>query len=434
LFTVAHDGDPLLACIALPHGPTKELSMLGHLITASALVLAAGAFAGSQAHADDHRDQARYRIFVGDHAQPVVTAFDLSAPQRRWTFTTQGQAKLYAVADGSVVAAVQSDADAVQLIRSGIRLHQHGDHQDLVVEDPAPILTSLEGPRPFHLVDHAGKIVINYDLGGYAEILDARALAEGKVVATRFPQSRPHHGFVAPLGEHWLSTVASDEPTKDGAAPARLGLRAFKPDGTPASDLAACAAIHGEAFSGVYLAAGCREGVLTVTADQAGLAFRMLAYPAGLPQGVTTGTLLGSTAMQVFLGNHGADGLVVVDPAEAPHVQRIGLSFRRIDFTLDPARPGIGYVLTEDGTMHRIDMLAARIAASAKVVQPYSMDGHWNDPRPRLAVAGDEIIVTDPRSGLIRRIEAESLQEAGTIAIEGLPYNVVVVSGSGMVH
>jgi zinc transport system substrate-binding protein len=138
--------------------------------------------------------------------------------------------------------------------------------------------------------------------------------------------------------------------------------------------------------------------------------------------------------VQAFLGNHGADGLVVVDPAEEPHMRRIALPFRRVDFVLDPARPMTGYVLTEDGTLHRIDMLAAEIAASARVTDAYSMDGHWNDPRPRLAMAGDAILMTDPRAGLLRVISAETLAETETIPVEGMPYNLTVTGGSGMTH
>ncbi|MFT3689130.1 hypothetical protein [Paenirhodobacter sp.] len=251
--------------------------------TAMALVLTGTAFA---------QDVTLYRVFVADHAAGKVTAFDLNKPDHRWTFETTGQAKLFGIAGGAAVAAVQSDNDTVQFFTSGIDLHDHGDHSDIEISDPAAVGTALTGPRPFHLVDHGGKVVINYDKGGYAEILDGHELAHGHVEVTRFPQSVPHHGFVAPLGNHWLSSVA---PAESGDAP-RLGLQEFTLSGAPAGDLATCTAIHGEAFSGNYLAAGCKEGVLTVTTGAGGLVYDMLPYPADLPQG-STGTLLGSTGI-----------------------------------------------------------------------------------------------------------------------------------------
>lgn len=412
--------------------------MFRHLAGASALALILAAPISAQEHdhehEHDHEGVTLYRVFVGDHEKGKITAFDLSEPDHRWTFDTAGQAKLYPVAGGAVVAAVQSDVDTVQFIRSGVEFHDHGDHQDIDIEDPAAIETTLTGPRPFHLVTHDGKLAINYDEGGYAEILDGHAVEEGNVEPVKFTQSRAHHGFATSFGKVILSSVASEEPVEGDASVPRLGLQAFNSDGTPAGDLATCTAIHGEGLSGNYLAAGCEEGVLTVKMGANGPEYDMLAYPEDLPQDSTTGTILGSTGMQVFLGNHGPKALVVIDPADEPHFRRIELPFRRVDFALDPVKPASAYVLTEDGTLHRVDLLKAEIAASERVIEPYSMDGHWNDPRPRLAMAGDEIVVTDPNAGLLRRISTEDLKEMGTVPVEGKPYNITVVGGSGISH
>jgi zinc transport system substrate-binding protein len=400
--------------------------------TGISLVLASHVMAQEAEHS--HEDVTLYRVFVGDHAAPKVTAFDLGDPVKRWSFETTGQAKLYGVDDGSAVVAVQSDNDKVHFIRSGISLHSHGDHSDIDIADTAAVEDTLMGPRPFHLIDHDAKVVINFDRGGYAEVLDAHELAEGKVEASRLPQARAHHGYAAPIGDAWVTSVASDAPVEGDAAPKRLGLQQVEADGTPVGKVQTCTGIHGEAFSGAYLATGCEEGILTVTAGRDGPTFKMLPYSADLPAGESTGTLLGSKAMQVFLGNYGAKGLVVVDPVDEPHIRHIELPFRRIDFALDPANARFGYVLTEDGTLHQIDVLDGKVAKSAGVTEPYSMDGHWNDPRPRLAMAGDEVVMSDPKAGLVRRIAKDTLKEAGTIAVEGAPYNLVVVGGSGVVH
>ncbi|WP_405401870.1 hypothetical protein [Paracoccus sp. Ld10] len=406
--------------------------------SALALMLASAAVAqDSHDHDHDHAhdgDITLYRLFVGDHAEGRITAIDLSDPDHRWTFRTTGQSKLFTVAGGAVVAAVQSDDDAVHFLNSGISFDDHGDHADIAVADPTAIDTVLTGPRPFHLVEHDGRIAINYDRGGYGEIIDGAALARGEVAPQRFPQARAHHGFVAPMGDAWLSTVAADQEVTGDASVPRLGLQAFDDQGAATGDLATCTGIHGEAFSGAYLVAGCEEGALTVTDGSDGPQFDMLEYPADLPQDVTTGTILGSNAIQMFLGNHGPDGLVVIDPVDEPHFRRIALPFRRVDFVLDPVRPSDAYVLTEDGTLHRIDMLAGNIEASARVTEPYSMDGHWNDPRPRIAMAGDQIVITDPNAGVIRRISTGDLSELGTIKVEGTPYTITVAGGSGVVH
>jgi len=386
-------------------------------------------------HAEDgHDDVTLYRVFVADHAEPRITAFDLTEPANRWSFQTTGQSRLYPIDNGTAIAAVQSDADTVHFLRSGVTLSAHGDHSDIEIADPASLPQTLSGPRPFHLIDHGGKVVINFDGGGYAGILDAHALSDGTLEERRLPQARAHHGYVAPIGNGWVTSVASDAPVEGDAAPSRIGLQPVDGDGKPTGEVAACTAIHGEAFSGAYLATGCKEGILPVTAGENGPAFKMLDYPADLPSGQSTGTLLGSTAMQVFLGNYGAKGLVVIDPVDTPHLRYVELPFRRIDFTLDPANARFAYVLTEDGTLHQFDMLEAKVTASARVTEPYSMDGHWSDPRPRLAMAGDEVVMSDPKAGLIRRIAKADLKEIGTIAVDGMPFNIAVVGGSGVVH
>ena len=400
--------------------------------TALGLILSGGALA--QEHDHDASDVTLYRVFVGDHANGTVTAFDLTQPDNRWTFDTTGQNKLYVVDNGGAVVAVQSDDDAVHFFTSGISLHSHGDHADIEISEPAAIADTLTGPRPFHLIDHDGKVVINFDRGGYAAIIDGHELSDGEVVSTQLPQARAHHGYAAPIGDLWVTSVASDAPVEGDAAPSRIGLQAINADGTPAGEVAACTAIHGEAFSGAYLATGCAEGVLTVTDGADGPVMTMLDYPADLPTGESTGTLLGSKAMQVFLGNYGADGLVVIDPVDEPHFRYVELDFRRVDFVLDPANARFGYVLTEDGALHQLDLLKAEVTESVKITEPYSMDGDWNDPRPRLAMAGDEIVMSDPKAGLVRRISTDTLEEVGTIAVDGQPYNIAVAGGSGVDH
>jgi zinc transport system substrate-binding protein len=395
-----------------------------------ALLLSGTAFAQT----DHDADGTLYRLFIGDHATGQLTVIDASEPDHRWVFKTAGPVKLYPVARGAVVAAVQSDSDTVSFFNSGILLEDHGDHSDIKISDPVAIHTTLTGPHPFHLVEHDGRVAINYDEGGYADVVDSAALARGEVSSQRFAQARAHHGFVATMGDAWLSTVASDEQVSGDTSVPRVGLQAFDADGNASSDVATCTGIHGEATSGAYLAAGCKEGVLTVTNGADGPEFEMLEYSPDLPQDVTTGALLGASSLQMFLGNNGPDGLVVIDPAEEPHFHRIALPFRRVDFVLDPVKPGTAYVLTEDGSLHRIDMLNGVISASAKVIAPYSMDGEWSDPRPRIAMAGDEIVMTDPDAGLVRRISTDDLSEIGTISVDGTPYNIAVAGGSGVVH
>ena len=51
---------------------------------------------------------------------------------------------------------------------------------------------------------------------------------------------------------------------------------------------------------------------------------------------------------------------------------------RRVHFAVDPIRSRFAYVITEDGQLHKVDVLDGRIAQSLRVTEPYSMDGHWS--------------------------------------------------------
>ena len=112
----------------------------------------------------------------------------------------------------------------------------------------------------------------------------------------------------------------------------------------------------------------------------------------------------------------------------------VALPTRRVDFLLDPATPRNAYILTEDGDLHVLDVIRGEIVRKAKVTEPYSKDGHWRDPRPRLAVADGQIAINDPRHSLVRLVDAGTLKETCTIAVEGQPFSIVAVGGSGASH
>jgi len=377
-------------------------------------------------------DATAWRIFIADHTDPTVTAIDLDAPDQRWTFDLAGPARLHSAAGQAVVAAVQPDNDQVDFLASGVTIDDHGDHSDIEVTDPGPI-GSVAGPRPVHFVDHSGQVAIAFDQGGYAALLDEGAIVQGDLDEDRFPMNVAHHGFVAAMGDYYLSSIASEEPVEDDRLPPRVGIGAFAADGSPVGDMHVCTDLHGESFSGNFVAVGCREGVIAHDTTGGPDAFTMLPYPADFPEAMT-GTLLGSPAMQIFLGNHGADAVVILDPTTEPYFTRVELPFRRVHFALDPTRPQFAYVLTEDGALHRLNMLSAEIEQSLPVTQPYSMDGHWSDPRPRIAVAGDRLVLTDPLNASLRVVDLEDFAELDPIAVDGMPYNVLAVGGSGVAH
>lgn len=400
----------------------------------STLVCAAAGFSGA-AWAEDEKGEA-WRLFIADHSQPIVRAVDFATGNEIGKFDLDGYAALSASESGRTVFAVQGDSNVVHVISSGISLSDHGEHSDIHVSAPALLPVRLRGEKPGHVVTHGDQVAVFYDRQPSFELFAEHGLAKGEADGRAYPTMAAHHGVAVPLGSHFLVSVPDGEAVvKAGELPPRRGLRVLDRDGVQVGEVATCTGLHGEAVSARLVAFGCEEGVLVVRpGGLSGPKLEMLRYGDDLPKGKVS-TLLGGRAMQFFLGNYGEDKLVLIDPDDTAKPYRlIELPTRRIDFALDPAEPKHAYALTEDGKLHLIDIIGGRIVAAATVTEPYSKDGHWRDPRPRLAVADGRIAITDPRHGLVRVVDGVSLKEERTIAVAGQPFAIIAVGGSGAVH
>lgn len=400
-----------------------------------AAVAASLVFAAPNVFAEDHETNEAWRLFVADHTNPIVRVIDFADGKELGRYDVKGYASLTASASGQTVFAAQSEADVIHAIKTGFNFSDHGEHRDLEVTEPAILPVTFEGKRPGHVVPHDDHVILFYDRADKAEIVDEADVLKGKVEKRTVDTIKPHHGVAVTLGRHVLVSVPNTEiETKPDALPPRIGLRVIDETGSQVGETAKCTDLHGEATSARLVAFGCKEGVLVARPGGIdGPKLEMLPYPAAFPMAYT-GTLLGGKAMQFFLGNYGDDKVVLIDPDGDEHFKLIELATRRVDFQLDPATPRNAYILTEDGDLHVLDVIKGEIVRKAKVTEPYSKDGHWRDPRPRLAVADGQIAITDPRHSLVRVVDAESLKETRTIAVEGQPYSIVAVGGSGASH
>lgn len=390
--------------------PTRRLSLALGLTVVSGLAASAD-------------EGGTFRLIVADHTAPVVRVIDSDGAVTA-TFDIKGPASLARGPSGTIVYAIQSDADVVQAIDSGIVLSDHGDHADLKVNDPQLLDTAMTGKRPVHFIVHDGRIAVFYDGEGLARIYSERG-GEPRVVET----AAPHHGVAATVGDAVLVSI----PHPEDPSKLPVGIRMLDESGAQIGEDHACPDLHGEAASGSLMALACATGVLLVRPDGDGQPkVEHLAYGSDLPEGKST-TLLGASGLQYFVGNYGPDAIVAIDPS-AVKFTRVQLPTRRVHFAMDGERPQLVYVFTEDGQLHSINALTGSIEASLALTGPYSMEGHWRDPRPRLAVAGDEIFVTDPISGLIHVVDIGSFTKDREIKVDGMPYNIVAIGGHGEHH
>ncbi|CAN7318010.1 zinc metallochaperone AztD [Aminobacter sp. LjRoot7] len=392
------------------------------LATTSALAVLLGV-AAAPALAEE---KTAWRLFVSDHAAPVVHALDMETGQTIETFSVKTPARLYSTDSGRSIFAVQGTSDVVSVLSSGISFGDHGDHGDIKVEAPRLLDVSFEGKKPSHFVDHNGDIALFFDGEGKARITREADILEGKPAIREVATDAPHHGVAVALGDD----VLISEPNKDKPDELPVGIRVVDRTGATVGDVHSCPDLHGEASSGNLLAIACAEGLLVTSGDGK---IELLPYDKALPEGKST-TLVGGRGLQYFLGNYGPSAVVLIDPKSEEAFRLIDLPTRRVHFTVDPVRAKFAYIFTEDGQLHRIDVVAGKIDGSLKLTEPYSMDGHWSDPRPRIAVAGNRIVVSDPLKSALHVVDAESFTKGDDIPLEGKPFNLVAVGGSGETH
>ena len=370
-----------------------------------------------------------WRLFVSDHADPKVTVLDALSGETIDTFTFKAPTTLYRSKSGKAVFAVQRDGNAVSTISTGISFEDHGDHGDIKIENPKLTGAEFTGERPVHFVEHDRVFATFFDGEGGARLFTESNALKGETQTRAVDAGAPHHGVAVAYGKHHLISVPNPEdPTE-----LPVGIAVLDRSGARVGDVAECPDLHGEAASGNLMIFACATGILVVSEEGGMPQISHLPYPASLPDGKST-TVIGGVGLQYFLGNYGADKLVLIDPTDEGEFRLVDLPMRRVHFAVDPVRPKFAYVFTEDGQLHQLDIVNGEISGSVSLTEPYSMDGHWSDPRPRIAVAGDNVIVTDPLKGKLHLVDAGSFAKAGEIALEGKPYNIVAVGGAGEVH
>ncbi|MEP7454380.1 zinc metallochaperone AztD [Phyllobacterium sp. SB3] len=371
-----------------------------------------------------------WRLFVADQVAPVVRALDAKSGDVLETFKLNAPAGLSRSDSGRLVFANERDAGQFSVISSGVSIDDHGDHGDLKLEKPALLDVKFAGKKPSHFVDHHGQIALFFDGDGVVKIVKESDILSEKAETREIKVASPHHGVAVAFGDNVL--VSEPHPT-DPVEELPVGVRIAGADNAVTGELYNCPDLHGEAASGSIVAIACKSGLLLVKSGNDGPQIEHLDYSKSLPEGKSS-TLVGGQGLQYFLGNYGPQAVVLIDPASEDAFRRIELPARRVHFAVDSARPRFAYIFTEDGQLHQLDVVTGSIEKSLKLTDPYSMDGHWNLPRPRIAVAGDDIIVSDPLKGRLQVVDAGSFEKTRDIPVEGTPYNVVAIGGSGEVH
>lgn len=222
-------------------------------LRASALAIAASLGAGV-AFADE-QDVTAWRLFVSDHAQPVVKVIDSLDGDLLDTFTVKGPASLYRSSSGQTVFAIQGAAGEVSAISTGIAFHDHGDHGDIDIDAPKLLPNRLDGEKPAHFVELQGYIAQWFDGEDKVRVFTEKAAHEAEPPVRTASVGAPHHGVAVPYQNHVVVTI----PNPADASELPVGARVVDFEGNTVGEDVACPGLHGSAGSGsLYALAATR--------------------------------------------------------------------------------------------------------------------------------------------------------------------------------
>jgi DNA-binding beta-propeller fold protein YncE len=370
-----------------------------------------------------------YRAIVADHASGKITIVDAMTGRIIANYGVEGPARLKANGDGRLIYAVQGAQNRVDVIDSGITVVGHGDHADVKVSPPRMRDGTIAGPKPSHVNLGGGEVAVFFDGDGQASVIREDRLGKPGASPAVLKTTAPHHGLAAPVGGRFAMSIP--HPTDNKQLP--VGISVIERNGREVLRSDDCPRLHGEARMRQVSAFGCENGVLLLTNEKGGFKFEKVAYGATLPPARMVRNLAGGAGVNSFLGDFGPDGMVVLDPV-AKSFTFVQLPARRTHFARDIISGEFGYVIAEDGLLHKINALTGKLEASVAVTDRYSMDGGSSVPRPRVSASGERVVVSDPAKGLIHVIDAVKMQVVHRTPVAGAPFDVVVVGAHGEAH
>jgi len=348
----------------------------------------------------------------------IIARYEVGAPTYPYTSPT-----------GRFGVKIQTNANLITAVDSGILLEDHGDHMHPYKRDARLTDFRAEGRTPIHYVAHAGQIAIFNDGSGEAMLLTERNFESAEAEMLTFKTARPHHGVAVPLGDRIVLSVP-DTQNMDYALPLGIEVRDMR-DNVVASFADQCPGLHGEASSGAFTAFGCADRVLVLERNGDEFSVKSLRYAPETPSGTRVGTVIGHEKQNFFIGNFGQTGLVRIDPI-AGTLTPITLPMRYSAFRLDAETGEKIIVVTTDGSVHRIDAMTGRIEASIEAVTPFVF--RTRVPRPGLATVRNLAYVTDPAAGEVVEIDLEAMNVTRRFVVEGKPVRLAVLGVLEMEH
>ncbi|MFF2189622.1 zinc metallochaperone AztD [Streptomyces sp. NPDC058155] len=282
----------------------------------------------------------------------------------------------------------------------------------------------FKGPKPGHVVHHAGRTVLFSDGTGEVTVFDPEDLGDTRPKTETYDSAAPHHGVAIRLANGELVTTLGTEEK-------RVGITVLGADREEITRSEKCPGVHGEATAkGEAVVIGCEDGVLVYKDG----AIKKVDSPTEYGR---IGNQAGSEESPVVLGDYKKDKDAELErPEQVSLIDTESGEMRLVDIgtsytfrSLARGPHGEALVLGTDGKIHVMDPRTGRITKKISVLGSWQEPLDWQQPRPALFVRGHTAYVSDPSSKKLVSIDIESGDRLASTRLPQSPNEVSGVKG-----
>ncbi|MET4927298.1 zinc metallochaperone AztD [Streptomyces sp. PSRA5] len=279
-------------------------------------------------------------------------------------------------------------------------------------------LTDVEfkGPKPGHVVRHAGRTVLFSDGTGEVTVFDPEDLGDTRPKSTTYDSAAPHHGVAIQLANGELVTTLGTEEK-------RVGITVLGEDREEITRSEECPGVHGEATArDEAVVIGCEDGVLVYKDG----AIKKVKSPTEYGR---IGNQAGSDESPIVLGDYKKDKEAELErPEQVSLIDTESGTMRLVDIgtsytfrSLARGPHGEALVLGTDGKIHVIDPATGRITKRISALGSWQEPLDWQQPRPALFVRDHIAYVSDPASRKLLAIDIESGERTASTELPKSP-------------
>ncbi|MEV5187694.1 zinc metallochaperone AztD [Streptomyces werraensis] len=304
------------------------------------------------------------------------------------------------------------------------RVNPAGDQDHVVVSTDSGFrvlnatdqaLTDIEyqGPKPGHVVRHAGKTVLFTDGTGEVNVFDPADLSSGKKPEGRtYTSAEAHHGVAIELANGELLTTLGTEEKRTGA----LVLDGNNKEIARNEN---CPGVHGEAAArNEAVGLGCEDGILIYKDGR----FTKIDAPDDYGR---IGNQAGSDASPILLGDYKTDPEAELErPTRVSLIDTEKKRLRLVDLgvsysfrSLGRGPHGEALVLGTDGALRVIDPDSGRIEKKIPVVGEWQEPLDWQQARPTLFVRGHVAYVSEPGKKALHAVDVETGKKITSVTL-----------------